>query len=161
RHDGVRPVVGDWVILEERPDEGRGTVRAIIQRRSQFVRKAAGRATDAQVIAANIDVAFLVTALEGDLNPRRLERYLSLAWEGGAEPVVVLSKADLSPDRAAVAARVAGRLPGAPVHAVSVRTGLGLDELEGYFGGRRTVALLGSSGVGKSSLVNHWLGREA
>ncbi len=167
RHDAERgraagpPAVGDWVVYRPRPGGDEATVREVLPRRSCFTRKAAGTRVEAQVVAANVDVVLLVSALTGDANPRRLERYLTLGWESGARPVVVLNKADLCPDVAAVRARMAASAAGAPVHVVSAVTGLGLDELDEYFRGGRTVALLGSSGVGKSTLINRLVGRDA
>lgn len=161
RHDAGGPhdfpVVGDWVALEVRPEGGRATIRAVLPRWSRFCRKVPGSVTEQQVVAANVDSVFLVAGLDGDFNPRRLERALVLAGESGARPVVVLNKADLGTgeERRREAAAVA---PGVPIHVVSARTGEGLDALEPYLGRGRTVALLGSSGVGKSTLVNRLLG---
>jgi ribosome biogenesis GTPase len=174
----VWPAVGDWVICRTAqahvpgpgdapgpgPSAGRAAIRAVLPRRGVFVRKEAGRGHAAQVLAANVDVALLVTSYGPDLNPRRLERFVALAYEGGVAPVVVLSKADLAPDDPALADaldRAAGAGVGVPVHAVSALTGRGVDELSAYFEGHRTVALLGSSGVGKSTLINRLLGRDA
>ena len=115
------------------------------------------------MVAANVDLAFLVTALTGDLNPRRLERYVAMAYEGGVAPVIVLSKADLAGDQLGLETaceQAAGAAPGVPVHAVSALTGSGLDDLERYFQERRTVALVGSSGAGKSTLINRLIGRD-
>jgi ribosome biogenesis GTPase len=157
--EGEYPVVGDWVALTV-PTEGRGTIHAVLPRRTAFVRRAAGDAGAAQVLAANIDTVFLVSSLNADLSLRRLERYLASAWESGADPVVVLTKADL-PD--AVEARlvdVQSVASGVPVHAVSAVTGEGLDGLRSYLGPGRTGVLLGSSGVGKSTLVNALAGEE-
>lgn len=156
-----RPAVGDWVAYRPDPAGEGGSIRAVLPRRGVFARKAAGRASTVQVMAANVDVALIVTALPGDLNPRRLERYLALAREGGIEPAVVLSKADLVDDPEDALRTAAVAAPGVPVHAVSVVRGDGLEELAGYFTGHRTVALLGSSGVGKSTLINRLLGRES
>jgi ribosome biogenesis GTPase len=156
------PAVGDWVALELRPGGG-ATIQAVLPRRTAFIRTAASdqhRGTEEQVVAANVDVVFLVTALVDDLNPRRLERYLVLAWDSGAEPVVVLTKADLCADVSAARAEVEAVAIAVPVHAVSNVTGVGLDELLPYFAGNRTVAALGSSGVGKSTLINSLTGRE-
>src|SRR4051794_25399259 len=163
RHDerATRPAVGDWVSYRAASD--RGTITAVRPRAGVFTRKAAGRAVEPQVVAANVDVAFVVSALDGDFNPRRLERYAALAREGGVEPVLLLSKADLRDDGdvAECAARAEAVVPGVPVHAISTVTGLGLAVLDVYFGADRTVALLGSSGVGKSTLTNALLGRDA
>lgn len=161
RHDAeaVWPAVGDWVAFRAAPD--RGTIHRVLPRSGVFTRKAAGRAVTAQVVAANVDVVFLVAGLDGDFNPRRLERYLALAHEGGVAPVIVLSKSDLCDDPAEAADRAKAVAPGVPVHAISTMTGLGLADLEAYFTGDRSVALLGSSGVGKSTLINALLGRDA
>ncbi len=153
------PAVGDWVALETGPG-GTATLRAVLPRRSAFVRKVAGRETAEQVVAANVDTVFLLTAAEGDLSLRRLERYLALGWESGASPVVVLTKADLVADPADAVQAAGSVASGVPVHVVSSVTGRGLEELGPYLGPGRTVALLGSSGVGKSTLVNRLLGRE-
>lgn len=154
------PAVGDWVTLQPRAEEAKGTIHAVLPRKSKFVRKVAGSRTEEQIVGANIDTVFLVTSLNQDFNPRRIERYLVVARESGASPVVVLSKADLSEeveDRLAEIQRVAG---GAPVHAVSVVKPDGLAELTPYFRHGQTVALLGSSGVGKSTLINQLIGRD-
>jgi ribosome biogenesis GTPase len=160
------PAVGDWVVVRLGPstDGGRAIIDSILPRRGVFVRKEAGRGSSAQVVAANVDIAFLVTALTGDLHPRRLERYVAMAHEGGVAPVIVLSKADLAADTVALDAaceQAAGAAPGVPVHAVSAVTGSGLGALDAYFQERRTVALLGSSGAGKSTLINRLIGRDA
>ena len=157
---GDRPAVGDWVAVAPPPGEGRAVVRAVLPRSSRFARKAAGRATEEQVVAANVDVVFVVTAAGGDVNPRRLERYLALAWESGATPAVVVSKADVDPDPAETMRLVSGVALGVAVHRVSSVTGEGLDEIRAYLREGRTVALIGSSGVGKSTLVNALLGEE-
>ncbi|HEY8145998.1 MAG TPA: ribosome small subunit-dependent GTPase A, partial [Kofleriaceae bacterium] len=128
-------------------------------RTSQLVRRAAGRAHAAQVVAANMDLVLVVTAIEDDFNPRRLERYLAVAWDSGASPAVVLTKCDLE-DPAGVLAVVADLAPGVPVVATSAALGLGLDDLCALIGAGRTAVLVGSSGVGKSSLVNALLGEE-
>ncbi len=154
------PAVGDWVVLQPRFDENKAMIQAILPRRSQFTRKVAGRRVAGQVLATNVDVVFVVSALNRDWNPRRLERYLTLTWESGAEPVVVLSKADLCHNRTLAFEQTAVVAPGVPIHLVSNVTGLGLEELPSYFHGHRTVALLGSSGVGKSTLINRLIGQE-
>jgi ribosome biogenesis GTPase / thiamine phosphate phosphatase len=156
---GALPAVGDWVAVHELP-EGRATIQAVLTRASAFSRKATGEETLEQVVAANLDVAFLVAAFGNDVNVRRLERYLAAAWESGAEPVIVLNKSDLCEDLLGARAGVDAIAFGVPVHPVCCLTGEGLDALARYFAGHRTVALLGSSGVGKSSLLNRLLGHE-
>jgi len=152
-----RPAVGDWVAVRV-PASGRATIHAVLPRAGAFVRKAAGRGTEEQVVAANVDTVFVVAAVDGGVNARRLERYLALAWESGAQPVLVLSKADLEQRAADTDAIVAGVALGVPTHRVSAVTGAGLADLLGHLADGRTVALLGSSGVGKSTLVNALLG---
>ena len=156
---GELPAVGDWVAIT--PTQP-AIVQAVLPRRTKFSRLAASDhgGTIEQVVAANVDTVFLVAGLDGELNLRRLERYLALGWESGADPVVVLTKADLCPDVDAALLDVETAAMGVPVHAVSNVTGAGVEELGVYFGPGRTVAALGSSGVGKSSLVNRLAGRE-
>jgi len=154
------PAVGDWVAVAARPDEDAGTVQAVLPRRTKFSRKTAWQASEEQVLAANVDVVLIVSSLNEDMNLRRLERYLTLAWESGARPVLVLTKADLSDDVPAVVAAVESVAFGAPVHAISSVTGEGLDELRAHLRPGVTAALLGSSGVGKSTLVNTLAGEE-
>jgi ribosome biogenesis GTPase len=154
--EGDYPVAGDWVAAAVRPTEASATIHRLLPRRSAFVRKAVGGRAAAQVVAANVDVAFLIASLNADLNPRRIERYLATAWDSGASPIVVLTKADLCHDRErdALAGRIEAVALGVPVHAVSAVTGQGLDRLRASFAAGQTAALLGSSGAGKSSLVN-------
>jgi ribosome biogenesis GTPase len=135
-------------------------IQAVLPRRSKFSRRAAGDRTDEQVIAANIDTVWIVSALGSDLNPSRIERYLALAWESGANPVIVLTKADLMDTPDAVAAAVESRAIGVPVHYVSGLTGSGVEPLRGYLGAGQTIALLGSSGTGKSTLLNYLAGSD-
>jgi ribosome biogenesis GTPase len=155
------PAVGDWVAVARASTAGDVTsIHAVLPRRTAFTRKVAGDETAAQVVAANVDIALVVTALPHDVNPRRLERYLALAWESGAMPVVVLTKADLAHDLAEsiTSARVVA--PGVDVIALSSVTGDGVDALERVLGPGRTAVLLGPSGAGKSTLVNRLLGSE-
>ncbi len=154
------PAVGDWVAVTLYNEGAQALVHDVLPRKSKFSRQAAGDRTAEQIVAANVDTLFLVTALNQDFNLRRIERYLVLAWESGASPVVVLTKADLCPDWPARLVEVEAVALGAPVLAVSVRDGQGLAEVAAYLQPGRTVALLGSSGVGKSSLINHWMGEE-
>lgn len=152
------PAVGDWVAVEARPDGA--SVHALVPRRTSVVRHAPGLRSVAQVIAANVDVVFVVASLNQDLNLRRLERYIAFAWESGAEPVVVLSKADLSDDLDASVAEVATVAVGVAIIAVSAIDGRGIDELRARIHAGSTVTFVGSSGVGKSTLVNTLAGDE-
>ena len=154
---GDFPAVGDWVAVEP-VDTGEARIHAVLPRFSRFSRRAAGDATEEQIVAANIDTVFLIGGLDGDFNPRRIERYLVVAWESGATPVVVLNKADLVPDPARHVAEVEAVAPGVSVHAVSARVPESLEVLRRYLGIGRTAALLGSSGVGKSTIVNRLVG---
>jgi ribosome biogenesis GTPase len=162
RHEAVNrsdmPAVGDWVVIRSRPEGGRVTIHAVLPRRTTFVRKTAGSRTEEQIVGANIDTVFLVTSLNQDFSLRRIERYLITAWESGANPIIVLSKSDLCEgvDERVNEVRAVAR--GVPIHAVSVVTGDGLDGIAQYFKRGQTVALLGSSGVGKSTLINHLTG---
>jgi ribosome biogenesis GTPase len=151
---GGYPAVGDWVAVAARPAEQAATIHAVLPRRTAFVRRAADTVTVAQVVAANVDVALLVASMNADLNQRRLERYLATAWQSGATPVVVLTKADLAEDPEGEIAEAESVAFGAPVLAVSAITGEGMDALAALLKPGETAVLVGSSGVGKSSLVN-------
>src|SRR6185437_16207149 len=153
-HENVEVAVGDWVGLAD------GLIRAVLPRRSAIVRKAAGMTSDAQTLAANVDVAFVVSSLGPDLEPRRIERYLVTIWESGAVPEIVLTKADRLDDPWPLVAEVEAVALGVTVHVVSAVTGQGVDALRARLGEGMTGVLIGSSGVGKSTLVNRWLGRE-
>jgi len=152
------PAVGDWVGISRESGDGTGIVRFVVPRRSAFVRKSAGTVTEAQVVAANVDVALIATALPGDLSSRRLDRYLTLAWESGATPVVVLTKSDLTDDVDGALSKAGLAAPGVDMIAVSAVSGDGVDSLVARLEPGRTAVLLGSSGVGKSTLVNRLLG---
>ena len=158
RHDALNaadfPAVGDWVGVD------RGIIHVRLERRGKVSRAAAGRAVDEQIVAANVDVIFLVTTLTQDLNPRRLERYLTMVWDAGAVPVVVLNKADLCADPEGACESVRARLPLVDVLKVSALENAELSVFAPYLRPAQTVALLGSSGVGKSTLVNRLLGAE-
>jgi ribosome biogenesis GTPase len=160
RGGGDLPVVGDWVAVRLLPREHRAVVEAVLPRRTAFVRKAAGEPTGEQVLAANVDTVFVVAGLDRDFNPRRLERYLLLAWESGARPVVVLNKADLCADPPGRMADTFAVAPGVDVHVVCGKDAGTLGVLDPYLLPGRTVAFLGSSGVGKSTLINRLLGAD-
>jgi ribosome biogenesis GTPase len=164
------PSVGDWVVVApgDGADTGPAVISAVLPRRSMFGRSNAdasrrdgARTKDEQVLAANVDVAFVVTGLDGDFNLRRLERYLAVAWSGGATPVVLLNKADLAADLAAYQVAAASVAPGVDVRPISALTGDGVADLVvDHLAPGRTAVVLGSSGAGKSTLVNTLLGRE-
>ena len=154
------PAVGDWVCLIAPTGAERALITQRLDRISTISRKAAGRAVEQQVVAANVDTIFLVTALAEDLNPRRIERYLTVVREAGAMPVVVLNKMDLSGDPESAAKDIRARLPFVDVLAISAKHAAGLDALNSYLLPTKTVALIGSSGVGKSTLVNRLLGHD-
>ena len=155
------PAVGDWVVTRERGTDGTLMIHAVLPRRSKFSRKMPWSWADEQVVAANVDTVFLVAGLDGDYNPRRIERYLIMAWESGARPVVVLNKSDLDPEGAAErAAEVERVAPGVSVVLLSAKHDEQLAQLEPFVGPGRTVALMGSSGVGKSTIVNRLAGAD-
>jgi ribosome biogenesis GTPase len=160
RHADEHPAVGDWVAVAARPGEDRATIVAVLPRRSAFVRKAVLAETKPQVVAANVDVVFVVCGLDANYNVRRIERYLTLAWESGAQPVVLLTKSDLCEDADMRVYEVESIAFGVPVHAVSAPCGDGVELVRSYVPARKTAALLGSSGVGKSTLVNALVGDE-
>ena len=160
----AHPVVGDHVLLADGGDPGAadGTtrIRAVLPRRSLLRRGASDGSSRAQPLAANVDVAFVVVPLDRAPNPRRIEREVTLVWESGARPVLVLTKADLSDDPIGAAAIAGGAAPGVELVALSVVDGSGLDRLADFLVPGATVVLLGASGAGKSTLANHLLGSE-
>lgn len=161
RHEAeTLSAVGDWVAVRPSAGEETGTIEAILPRRSKFSRKVAGELTEEQIVAANIDTVFLVMGLDGDYNPRRLERYLLLAYESGASPVVILNKSDVAEHLDEDMDEIRAQTVGIPVHAISAKQQSGVDLVTGYLGPGKTGALLGSSGVGKSTIVNALLGEE-
>ena len=157
---GDWPAVGDWVSVEMRSEKQNALIQQIVPRRSRFARKVAGKQIAEQVIVANIDVALIVAALDGDFNVRRIERYLAQCWESGARPAIVLNKADACTEPQELVAEIERIAMGVPIFLVSAKTGEGLDALEASFQKGQTVVLLGSSGVGKSTLVNRLLQEE-
>ncbi len=157
------PCVGDWVLLSVEPGPGRtAVIRRVLERRTAFTRGAAGREAREQVVAANVDLVFVVVALDQPLNPHRIQRYVARVWASGAQPAVVLSKADLREggDVAGCVAEVEGECPGVPVHVVSVARADSVAALRAEVRAGATAALVGMSGAGKSTLVNALLGEE-
>jgi ribosome biogenesis GTPase len=160
REKAELPAVGDWVALRADERRPRASIFAVLPRRTAFSRKAAGQKAEAQVVAANVDTVFLVTGLDLDFNVRRIERAVLLARESGVEPVVVLSKADLCADAGVRMEQTRSVAPNVAVVKLSTVTGEGVDALDGWLTPGKTVVLVGSSGVGKSTLVNWFLGEE-
>ncbi len=181
RHEVTRradfPAVGDWVLASTRKEESRATIHCVLNRKSKFSRKIAGKKTEEQIVAANVDVVFIVSSLNSEFNLRRLERYVALAWESGAQPVIVLNKSDLSENPEELRREAEAAAIGVRVILSSALRGDGIDEIrdlmlsapEESSSGEitsekmpviKTAALLGSSGVGKSSLINAILGTE-
>ncbi len=154
------PAVGDWVVAKLHGEDST-VIQEVLPRRSKFVRKSPGKKIEEQVIAANVDTALLVSALDGDFNPRRVERYLAQCWESGARPVIVLNKADACVEMREKAAEMERVAIGTAVCVVSARTGQGFGELEEFLRPGQTLVLLGSSGVGKSTIANRLLGQAA
>ncbi|MEC4813823.1 MAG: ribosome small subunit-dependent GTPase A [Scytonema sp. PMC 1069.18] len=151
------PAVGDWVVIRLKDSEEQATIHEILPRKSKFSRKMAGQKTEEQIVAANVDTVFLVTGLDGDFNLRRIERSLILAWDSGANPVVVLNKADLCHDIEQRLAEVEAIALGVPIVVISATNHQRLDDLKSYLQPGKTVALIGSSGVGKSTITNQLL----
>ncbi len=154
------PGVGDFVAVRPSAGDGPATIEAVLPRSTALVRKASGKETP-QLLAANVDVVFIVTGLDGDFNLARLERFLALVRDSRAKPVILANKVDLSKDIEATVRQISEVMPGVPVHAIGARAGKGVPDLEAYFVGNQTVVLIGSSGVGKSTLINKLLGRAA
>lgn len=154
------PVVGDWVVATMRPEGTAAVIERVLPRMNRLSRKTAGGVTDEQVLGANIDVVFIVNGLDGDFNVRRMERYLALARESGIQPVIVLNKADVCPDVDEKVQEAAAVAAGAPVVAVSAGTGAGMELVATYIAPGVTAAFLGSSGVGKSTIINWLMGEE-
>ena len=157
---GDWPAVGDWVSAEARAGQANMVIQRVLPRRSRFVRKIPGKQITEQVIVANIDVALVVAALDGDFNVRRIERYMTQCWESGARPAIVLNKADMCAEPGELMAQIQAVAMGAPVFLVSAQNGDGVAEVAASFLKGQTIVLLGSSGVGKSTLVNRLLEEE-
>jgi ribosome biogenesis GTPase len=151
------PAVGDWVVMELHRADSTAVIQEVLPRRTKFVRKSPGKKIEEQVIAANVDTALLVSGLDGDFNPRRMERYLAQCWESGARSVIVLNKADACEEARGKAAEMERVAIGTSVCVVSARTGEGFAELEEFLKPGDTLVLLGSSGVGKSTIANRFL----
>jgi ribosome biogenesis GTPase len=154
------PAVGDWLAVRSSPDGRMGLAVRVLPRKSVIARGTAGRPAQEQILAANVDTAFVVTTVDRDFNPRRLERYLAMIWSGGARPVILLNKIDLHPDHAGLLAQAGLAFPGVDIHALSALHGRGLDPLREYLKPGNTSVMLGSSGVGKSTLLNRLVGQD-
>jgi ribosome biogenesis GTPase len=155
------PAIGDWVVVRQQPGDERGAIAAVLPRRTRFSRKVAGEVTAEQVVAANLNVIFIVMGLDADFSLRRAERYLLLTQDSGAAPVVLLTKPDLSGDVAGRVAAVTALAGDAPVHVLSPKFNEGIEQVDHYLTPGRTGALLGSSGVGKTTIINRLMGNEA
>lgn len=154
------PAVGDWVAIEPGLSGGPGVIHAILTRKNRFSRKTSGETVDEQIVAANLDTLFLITSLNRDLNPRRIERYLAAAAAQSFRPVIILTKSDICDNADMVTSEIKNRFPHLAVHAISSVTGAGLAAIAGYLGVGQTVAMVGSSGAGKSTLVNRLMGED-
>jgi ribosome biogenesis GTPase len=152
------PTVGDWVVSTIRTEEKKATIHALLPRRSVFSRKVAGQITEEQVVAANIDTIFIVTGLDLNYNLRRIERYLAMAWNSGATPVIILNKSDLCPEAETIKSEVESIAYGVDIYTLSATQNIGMEFLNKYIRPGETVAFLGSSGVGKSTIINSLLG---
>jgi ribosome biogenesis GTPase len=153
RDPALLPCSGDWVVLRHWPDR-RTTLEMVLPRRTTLIRRTADKDSSGQVLAANMDTVAVVEPIHPEPDDGRVERLLALAWESGADPLLVLTKTDTSRDPGAIARQIGELAPGVPVLAVSVQRGTGLDDLRAYLGPGRTLALLGRSGAGKSTLAN-------
>jgi len=155
------PASGDWVLARPLPGEERAVIERLLRRRTRLSRQQAGEKTGQQLLAANIDIVFLVASLNREFNPRRIERYLTAIWESGARPVIVLNKADLSPQPEREQAEAEAIAPGVPVQLASAASGQGVGALATHLARGETAVFAGSSGVGKSSLINRLTGTDS
>ncbi len=164
RHDAQTPAawpaVGDWVCATAGDGDDRAIIRRVLDRRSTLSRAAAGTAIEQQIVAANVDTIFIVTSFNEDLNANRLDRYLTMVWESGAVPVIVINKMDISSEPSVVLGAIRARAPFVDVQAVSALVDGGVDALMPYLRPASTIAFVGSSGVGKSSLINRFVGND-
>jgi ribosome biogenesis GTPase len=152
------PAVGDWVVIHVIPDDRFALIHAVLPRKTKFSRKVAGSTTEEQIIAANIDTVFIVSGLDEDFNLRRIERYLLMTEQSGAEAVVLLNKADLCPDAQEKCDAVRAVATDVPIHILSALHHQGLDLIRTHIAAGKTASLLGSSGVGKSTIINALIG---
>jgi ribosome biogenesis GTPase / thiamine phosphate phosphatase len=154
------PAVGDWVVYTKGEQDSEASIHKVLPRKSKFSRKTVGGMTEEQIVATNIDTIFIVTSLNDDLNLRRIERYILLAWESGANPVIILNKLDLCRDVEEKKRLVEEVAIGVPIIEISALKNQGIENLSTYVKDGQTVALVGSSGVGKSTLINQLIGRD-
>ena len=154
------PAVGDWVVVDETDVSGKATIRRVLARKSTFSRKVSGKNSNEQVMATNLDTVWIVSTFGTDFNPARLERYVALVVESGADPVIILAKADLAESTEQTIESLQERIPDVPIYGTSTKAQIGMDDLRKYIAPGQTIALLGSSGVGKSTLINHFVGHE-
>lgn len=160
RSAGIAPAVGDWALVDAKAPTSSSIIKHVLPRKSRISRNSAGLETREQVLAANVDIAFIVGSLNSELNYNRMERFLVSVYDGDITPVLLLNKSDLCPDAGSKVAELRARMPAITVHATSAATGEGLGALDGYLDPGTTAVFLGSSGVGKSTIINRLLGSD-